>query len=84
MSVISIVTTALGCELGSPIGVRQLRVYDETINVNVTPIGRVRQVSANFVENWQPVAGALGILVGIWAFLGHFFAGLRRKKEKEA
>jgi hypothetical protein len=70
---------------GKELGVRQLKVYDETINVNVTPIGRVRQVSANFVENWQPVAGAMGILGGIWAFLGHFFAGLRRKKEtKEA
>lgn len=69
---------------GKELGVRQLRVYDETINVNVTPIGWVRQTSASFVENWQPVAGALGILGGIWAALGHFFAGLRRKKEKEA
>jgi hypothetical protein len=57
-----------------------IKTYEETIPVTVTPMGRVKLISQNVVENWEPVAGALGVIGGIWAFFANFFAGLRRKR----
>lgn len=61
-----------------------IKTYEETIPVTVTPMGRVRLISQNVVENWEPVAGALGVIGGIWAFIVNLFAGLRRKREVKA
>jgi hypothetical protein len=56
-----------------------IKTYEEKIPVNVTPLGRVRMVSQDIVTNWEPVAGALGVLGGIWAFLANLFAGRRKE-----
>jgi hypothetical protein len=57
-----------------------IKTYEETIPVKVTPIARVRLVSQGIIDRWQPLAGALGVIGGIWVFLQKLFGSLRRRK----
>ncbi|MEJ0022194.1 MAG: hypothetical protein WDN76_01210 [Alphaproteobacteria bacterium] len=60
-----------------------IKTYEETIPVKVTPMARVRLVSQGIVERWQPIAGALGVIGGIWVFLQKILAALTRRRKVE-
>jgi hypothetical protein len=57
-----------------------IKTYEETIPVKVTPMARVRLVSQGIVERWQPIAGALGVIGGIWVFLQKLLGALTRRR----
>jgi hypothetical protein len=60
-----------------------IKTYEETIPVKVTPMARVRLVSQGIVDRWQPIAGALGVIGGIWVFLQKVLAALMRRRKEE-
>jgi hypothetical protein len=60
-----------------------IKTYEETIPVKVTPIARVRLVSQGIIDRWQPLAGALGVIGGIWVFLQKLLGSLRPRRKEE-
>jgi hypothetical protein len=60
-----------------------IKTYEETIPVQVTPMARVRLISQGIVERWQPIAGALGVIGGIWVFLQKLLGALTRRRKIE-
>ncbi|HWA22533.1 MAG TPA: hypothetical protein VG735_09085 [Caulobacterales bacterium] len=60
-----------------------IKTYEETISVQVTPMARVRLISQGIVERWQPIAGALGVIGGIWVFLQKLLGALTRRRKIE-
>lgn len=60
-----------------------IKTYEETIPVQVTPMARVRLVSQGIVDRWQPIAGALGVIGGIWVFLQKLLGALTRRRKVE-
>lgn len=68
---------------GIPQGETLIKTYEETIPVQVTPMARVRLISQGIVERWQPIAGALGVIGGIWVFLQKLLGALTRRRKIE-
>ncbi len=60
-----------------------IKTYEETIPVKVTPIARVRLVSQGIIDRWQPLAGALGVIGGIWVFLQKLLGSMRPRRKEE-
>jgi hypothetical protein len=60
-----------------------IKTYEEIIPVKVTPMARVRLVSQGIVDRWQPIAGALGVIGGIWVFLQKVLGVLTRRRKEE-
>jgi hypothetical protein len=56
-----------------------IKTYEEKILVKVTPMKRVQLVSQALTNAWQPIAGALAAIGGVWVFFTRLVGALRKR-----